>query len=92
MRYRITCSNAPECSYQESFTTNYIINTENKECPECQSKLSCNEDGITNKGGNSSASLVSGVGEINSRLPGDFRDFMQSIKRGSPGCNMRDYK
>ena len=91
MRYRITCSNAPECSYQESFTTNYIINTDNKECPECQSKLSCNEDGI-NKSNQSSAALVSGVGEVNSRLSDDFRDFMQSIKRGSPGCNMRDYK
>lgn len=90
MRYRITCSNAPECSYQESFTTNYIINTDNKECPECKSGLSCNEDGKTNST-NTSAALVSGVGEINSRLPSDFKDLLKSIKKGSPGCNMDKY-
>ncbi len=91
MRYRIMCSNVPVCSYQESFTTNYIINTDNKECPECQSKLSCNEDGITNKGGNSSASLVSGVGCITNKIPSDFKDLLKSIKKGSPGCNMDKY-
>ena len=30
--------------------------------------------------------------EINSRLPADFRNLMQSIKRGSKGCNMKDYE
>lgn len=35
--------------------------------------------------------LVSGVGEIHSRLSGDFRNLMQSIKRGSPGNNMREF-
>ena len=91
MRYRIMCSNVPECSYQESFTTNYIINTDNKECPECQSKLSCNEDGITNKNGNSSPALVSGVGCITNKIPSGFKDLFKVIKKGSPGCNMDKY-
>ena len=90
MRYRITCSNAPECSYQESFTTNYIINTDNKECPECKSGLSCNEDGKTNST-NTSAALVSGVGCITNKRPSDFKDLLKSIKKGSPGCNMDKY-
>lgn len=89
-RYRIKCSNASECTYKESFTTNYVSNTENKTCPECDSGLMCEED--ENKVGVASSALLSGVGDINSRLPGDFRDLLQKIKQGSPNCNMKDYK
>ena len=60
----------------------------------------CNKLGITAEKlkptpidtSNKSASLLSGVGEINSRLPGDFRDFMQAIKNNTKGNNMKDYK
>ena len=86
MRYRITCSNAPECSYQESFTTNYIINTDNKECPECKSGLSCNEDGKTNST-NTSAALVSGVGCITNKIPSIISDadtYVNPDKRSKP--------
>ena len=29
--------------------------------------------------------------DINKRLPGDFKDLLKSIKKGSPGCNMDNY-
>lgn len=90
-RYRIMCSNLTECTYKESFTTNYVSNTENKQCPECDSGLICEIDN-KNSVNNTSSALLSGVGDINSRLPGDFRDLMQKIKRGSPNSNMKDYK
>lgn len=89
-RYRVKCPNNTECTYQESFTTNYVINTENKKCPECDTGLICESEELSKN--NAASALLSGVGDINSRLPSDFRDLLQKIKNGSPGSNMKDYK
>lgn len=35
--------------------------------------------------------IVSGVGEIHSRLSGDFKNLMQKISKGSPNNNMRNF-
>ena len=88
-RYTIICSNK-ECTYKLGFSMNYVPDTEGKLCDLCGSSLEAKDTSTTSS--NTSAALVSGVGDINKRLPGDFRDFMQSIKRGSPNSNMKDYK
>lgn len=88
-RYTIICSNE-ECKYKLAFTMNYEPSVEGKECELCQSPLKAVD--VASTVTNGSAALVSGVGDINKRLPGDFRDFMQSIKKGSPGNTMKDYK
>ncbi len=88
-RYTIICSNE-ECTYKLNFTMNYIPTTEGKTCELCQSPLQAVD--VATTASNTSAALVSGVGDINKRLPDDFRDFMQKIKNGSPGNTMKDYK
>lgn len=88
-KYRKTCT---QCEYRENFTATFVMTVRDDEkCPECGSVIQCIED---NKiaAGNKTAALVSGVGDINSRLPGDFRDMMQRIKKGSPGSQMKDYR
>ena len=88
-RYTIICSNK-ECTYKLGLSMNYVPETEGKVCDLCGSQLEAKDTSTTSS--NTSAALVSGVGEINSRLPNDFRDFMQKIKKGSPGNTMKDYK
>ncbi len=70
---------------------NYVPKTEGKKCDLCGSDLTSSDVANTPKA-MASAALVSGVGDINKRLPGDFRDFMQKIKNNTPGNNMKDYK
>ena len=87
-RYTIICSNE-ECTYKLNFTMNYIPTTEGKTCELCQSPLQAVDVATTSS--NTSAALVSGVGCITSKIPGDFKDLLKSIKKGSPGCNMDKY-
>lgn len=89
-RYTIICTNV-ECTYELGFTMNYVPKTEGKKCDLCGSDLTSSDVSNTPKA-MASAALVSGVGDINKRLPGDFRDFMQKIKNNTPGNNMKDYK
>jgi hypothetical protein len=90
-KYRKVCSN-DDCKYQEKFTASFEMKVRDDEiCPECSNKMVCVEDSKNIKSP-TSAALVSGVGEINKRLPGDFRDMMSRIKRGSPGSKMNDFK
>ncbi len=89
-RYTIICTNV-ECTYELGFTMNYVPKTEGKKCDLCGSDLTSSDVANTPKA-MASAALVSGVGDINKRLPGDFRDFMQKIKNNTPGNNMKDYK
>ncbi len=87
-RYTIICSNE-ECTYKLNFTMNYIPTTEGKTCELCQSPLQAVD--VATTASNTSAALVSGVGCITSKIPGDFKDLLKSIKKGSPGCNMDKY-
>lgn len=86
-KYTITCTS---CEYKIGFNMNYVPNVEEKVCDACGAPLQAVE--VSSMNTNNSAVLVSGVGEINSRLPGDFRNLMQSIKKGSKNCNMKDYE
>ena len=81
-KYTITCTS---CEYKIGFNMNYVPNVEGKKCDLCNAPLQAVE--LSSMNANNSAALVSGVGDINSRLPGDFRDFMQSIKNGSNYLN-----
>lgn len=91
MRYRMLCTNE-QCGHYEKWTTNFV--TRDDVCEKCNSVTKCTEDSLINKGQSTSTgpALLSGVGEINKRLPGDFRDLMHSIKKNTPNCNMKDYK
>lgn len=88
--YKAFCTNE-ECGYIKNRSWSFIPRSISEEhCPRCQSAYEVRE--VEDEGLPSSAALVSGVGEINSRLGGDFRDLMQKIKDNSPRCNMKDYK
>lgn len=87
-RYTIICSNK-ECTYKLGFSMNYVPDTEGKLCDLCGSSLEAKDTSTTSS--NTSAALVSGVGCITSKIPGDFKDLLKSIKKGSPGCNMDKY-
>ena len=88
-RYTIICTNV-ECTYELGFTMNYVPKTEGKKCDLCGSDLTSSDVANTPKA-MASAALVSGVGCIASKIPGDFKDLLKSIKKGSPGCNMDKY-
>jgi hypothetical protein len=63
---------------------------EGEKCDLCGSDLTSSDVANTPKA-MASAALVSGVGCITSKIPGDFKDLLKSIKKGSPGCNMDKY-
>ena len=90
-RYTYICENV-ECNYKHGFSMNFKPDeSPDKVCTVCKNPLKV-ADYATATSGGLTPSLVSGVGDVNSRLSGDFRDLMQSIKKGSPGSNMKDYK
>ena len=91
-RYTYICENE-ECNYNHGFSMNFQPKEDpDRICDVCGVELKVVDKSTIQGNTRSSASIVSGVGDINSRLSGDFRDMMQSIKRGSPGSNMPDYK
>lgn len=81
------------CEWEWRVRFNFVPNLDPKECTSCDTGhctfMTAEEAGITT---NKSAALLSGVGDIHSRLPGDFRDFMQSIKDNTRDNNMRHFK
>ncbi len=90
-KYTFICSDE-SCEYKHGFSMNFIPSEENKFCDICNKQLKV----VTTsdlKATNSSASIVSGVGDIEGKISkhSDFRDLMRNIKKGSPGSNMRDY-
>lgn len=92
-RYTYICENE-ECNYNHGFSMNFLPKEgPNHVCTVCGVELKAvDKSTIQGNSNKTSAGIISGVGDINSRLSGDFRDMMQSIKRGSPGSNMPDYK
>lgn len=87
MKYTYICV-TDNCEYVHDISYNFSPKFSNDKCPLCENKM---EVINTNNVLNQSANLVSGVGDITSRLPSDFKDFMQGIKNGSKGCTMRDF-
>ena len=91
-RYTFICSNE-SCEYKHGFSMNFTSTEEGKLCHICNSQLKNVNVSELAKKEVMSASIVSGVGEIESKIGkhSDFRDLMRAIKKGSPGSNMRDY-
>ena len=91
-RYTYICENT-ECNYKHGFSMNFVpVESVDKVCNVCDKPLKVAETSVAAAQQNNSAAIVSGVGEINSRLSGDWKDLMNSIKKGSPNNNMPDYK
>lgn len=89
--YKAFCT-SEECGYIKNRSWSFIPSSvvDEETCPRCQSQYEIRE--VEDEGLPPSPALLSGVGQVNSRLSGDFRDLMQSIKKGSPRNNMKDYK
>lgn len=91
-RYTYICENT-ECNYKHGFSMNFVpVESADKVCNVCDKPLKVAETSVAAAQQSKSAAIVSGVGEINSRLSGDWKDLMHSIKKGSPNNNMPDYK
>lgn len=91
-RYTYICENN-ECNYKHGFSMNFVpVESADKVCNVCDKPLKVAETSVAAARQSNSAAIVSGVGEINSRLSGDWKDLMKSISRGSPNNNMPDYK
>lgn len=91
-RYTFICSDEC-CEYKHGFTMNFVPKSEGKLCNICGKELKVVSTSELAAKTNQSASIVSGVGEVESKMGQhkDFRDLMKAIKKGSPGSNMRDY-
>lgn len=91
-RYTYICENE-DCNYKHGFSMNFKPDeSPDKVCSTCNEQLKVVDTSTIVKQGPQSAALLSGVGDINSRLSGDWRDMMQNIKKANPGSNMKDYK
>ncbi len=91
-RYTFVCPDET-CSYKHGFSMNFEPKeSEDKTCDLCMQKLKVVDAATVNPPATKTPGLLSGVGDINKRLSGDFRDMLQAIKKGSPGSTMRDYK
>lgn len=87
--YKAFCVN-DECGYiinrSWSFKPSFV---EDEVCPRCQSAYEVRE--VEDEGLPTSAVLLTGVGEIYSRCPTEFRDLLRKIKKGTPRNNMQNY-
>lgn len=87
--YRAFCVN-DECGHfmnkSWAFKPSFV---ENEVCPKCNSKYEVRE--VEDESNTTSSGIINNRGEFHTRLSGEFRDLLRSIKRGSPHNNMKDY-